>query len=296
MTKKITFLTVIAALTFSSCGGAAATQAPVQEFALAEAPAATSAPAREAASAADAQAPRLVIRNANLSVVVTDPAAAVERISALAAESGGFVVGSNVYQASTDEAGKKIMQADITIRVRAERLDQALALIEALAVSGEAESKNVSGEDVTAQFTDLESRLKNLEIAEAQLQRIMDGATKTPDVLAVHNELVAIRDQIEQVRGQMQYYSEAAALSAISVNLIPDALSQPFEVGGWKAEGVARAALEALVRAFQGLATALIWGGLYLLPLGLVCGIPVALAVVGVRLVRRRAKKVTPAA
>jgi hypothetical protein len=306
MSKKLTLLSLVAALVLSACaalpndariktgidgeayglggGGYADSIAlPVESEAIAaaEAPRAL-ADASQSATSAD----RLVIKNANLSLVVKEPAAAVDSIGALAESLGGFVVGSNVYQTSTDAAGNRVMQARITIRVPADKLQTALSQIKGLAVT--VNSENTSGEDVTAQYTDLESRLRNLEAAEAQLQKIMDGAIKTEDVLAVYHQLVYIREQIEQVKGQMKYYRESAAMSLISVDLIPDVLSQPIRVGGWKAEGVAKEALEALVRAFQGIATALIWGAVYVLPLGLTFGIP---AYVGVRVIGRRLRR-----
>jgi hypothetical protein len=215
---------------------------------------------------------RLVIRNATLSLVVADPAAATTQIAALAASLGGYVVTSNTYQASVDAAGNKIMQANLTIRVPSAQLDAALAQMRGLAV--EVRSESISGQDVTAEYTDLESHLRNLEAAETKLQQIMDGATKTEDVLAVYNQLVGIRDQIEQVKGQMKYYEQSAAMSAISADLIPDALNQPIEVGGWRPQGVAKEAVEALVRSLQGLANVVIWLGIYVLPLALIILVP----------------------
>ncbi|MBL8058028.1 MAG: DUF4349 domain-containing protein, partial [Anaerolineales bacterium] len=204
-----------------------------------------------------------------------------------------FVVSSNIYQASVDAAGNKLMQANLAVRVPAARLTEALTQIKHLAVTGEAETENITGEDVTAQYTDLESQLRNLEAAEAQLQKILEEAKRTEDVLNVFNQLTSIRGQIEQVKGQMKYYQESAAMSLISVSLLPDALSQPIEVGGWKAEGVAKEAIEALVRAMQNLASAGIWLGIYVLPLFLVFAIPLGL--VG-RAVVRWLRKPRPAA
>ena len=80
------------------------------------------------------QVDRLVIRNANLSLLVANPVEANDRIAALAASLNGFVVSSNVYHASTDAEGNKIMQASITVRVPSDQLDAALAQIRALAV------------------------------------------------------------------------------------------------------------------------------------------------------------------
>ena len=309
MFRKLSFLTILAALTLSACASAGAAT-PQTGYAppgytvggadsYTEQPMATAAPAYDEAAraasgvageAAVANLPttseRLVIRNANLSLVVKDPSAAANQIAALAQSLGGFVVTSYVYQTSVDTAGNKIMQASINVRVPAEKLDEALNKIKAMAVT--VNSENISGQDVTSEYTDLESHLRNLEAAEAQLQKIMDGATKTEDVLAVYNQLVYIRDQIEQVKGQMKYYRDSAALSSISADLIPDALSQPIEIGGWKPAGVAKEALEALIEALQGLADVLIWGSIYLLPLALICGLPVW---GGVALVRRWLKR-----
>jgi hypothetical protein len=246
-------------------------------------------------AAPPAQADRLVIRNATLTMVVTDPAESVTQISNLAASLGGFVVSSYTYQASLDEAGNAVTRANLTVRVPSAQLDAALAQIRELAV--DVRTENISGQDVTAEYTDLQSRLRNLEAAEAQLVNIMDGATKTEDVLSVFNQLVYIREQIEQVKGQIEYYQQSAAMSAITLELIPDALSQPLEVGGWQPQGVAKEALEALVRAFQGLATFGIWLAIYVLPLAVVILLPLYLvARFAVRRLRRPGKPKATAA
>ena len=286
MIKRISFLMILAALLLSACSPAA-TPAPsaaggqaggkgsgADNFAAPPGGTTASQPASGARASDATTADRLVVKNATLTLVVKDPAASVDSISTLADGLGGFVVSSNVSQASTDSAGNKIMRAQIVIRVPADKFLPAIAQLEGMAVGGKADSKNITGEDVTAQYTDLESQLRNLEAAEQQLQKIMDGATKTEDVLAVYNQLVAIRGQIEQVKGQMKYYQESAALSLISISLEPDVLSQPLEVGGWKPQGVAKDAIEALVAVLQALGSLAIYGVLFCLPLGLLFGIP----------------------
>jgi hypothetical protein len=305
MFRKFLFILVIAALSLAACQaqnvrapeeaevaqdpnffGASGGTAPLAAYDLVEAEAAKPGLATSNTATTAGELGRLVIKNASLSLIVKDPEGAANEINALANELGGYVVSSNTYRASVDAQGNEIKQASVSLRVPVEKLDQALRQLKGLAV--EVESENLSGEDVTSQYTDLESQLRNLEAAEAQLQKIMDGANRTEDVLNVYNQLVAIRGQIEQVKGQMKYYRESALLSLITVNLIPDALSQPLEVGGWKPEGVAKEAFEALLRAFQELATAAIWIGIYVLPLLLVFGLPLWL--VGRWAVRRLRK------
>ena len=253
-------------------------------------PAVTDAGAKGAAPGAPAAPDRIVVKTATLSMVVNDPSDAAQRITTLATGMGGFVVSSNTSEASVDASGNKIMQASLTVRVPSAQLDTALTQIRAMAV--EVKNVSVTGQDVTSQYTDLQSQLRNAEDAETQLQHIMDAATKTEDVMAVFNQLTQVQQQVEQLKGQIQYYDESASMSAITMDLIPNALNQPIEVGGWQPQGVAKDALEALVHAFQGLATGGIWVGLYLLPLALVIGLPLYLVL---RLLARRMRRAKPA-
>ncbi|MCG8324312.1 MAG: DUF4349 domain-containing protein, partial [Thiotrichales bacterium] len=227
-------------------------------------------------------AERLVIKNADIAVVVDEPNQALDALAQLAEEMGGFVVSSNLYQTTT-AAGLEVPNASITIRVPAERLQSALEAIEAQAVRVVSQSQ--SGQDVTSQYTDLQSRLRNLEAAEALLREIMDQASDTEDVLTAFHQLNSIAEQIEVLKGQIQYFEESAALSAISVQLIASAAEQPITIGGWEPVGVAKDAIQALVNALQDLVNILIWLALYVLPILIVVGIPLWLIV---RAVRRR--------
>lgn len=211
---------------------------------------------------------RMVIKNANLTIVVPDPNVSMNTISLMADEMGGFVVSANVYQ-QTLSGGVEVPRASITIRVPAGKLNQALERIRS--ESGQdPQSESISSQDVTNEYVDLQSRLKNLEAAEAELTQIMQEANRTEDVLAVYNQLVSMREQIEVIKGQIKYYEQSAALSSIAVELVADASIQPIEIGGWKPEGVAKNAIESMLKAMQSLASALIWIVLFLLPVLLV--------------------------
>jgi len=170
---------------------------------------------------------RLVIQNADLAIVVRDPKGSMDQISALAQEFGGYVVSSNVYQSYTS-MGKEVPEANIVIRVPSERLDEALTRIKEDAV--EVDSENRSGQDVTSQYIDFQAQLKAKQAAEEKLLEIMDQATRAEDVLAIYLEVQRVQTEIEQLKGQIQYLEESAALSAISVRLIAEAGTQPIEI------------------------------------------------------------------
>jgi hypothetical protein len=195
----------------------------------------------------------------------------MDQISALAEQLGGYVVSSNLYRIQLD-SGLEIPQASITIRVPAESLDEALEEIKSGA--GEILREVVSGQDVTQEYTDLGSRLKNLERAEEQLVEILEASYSTDEVLSVYNRLVEIREQIEMTKGQMQYYEQSAALSSISVDIQANEAVQPLKIGNWQPVGVAKRAIQALINTFTFFANTLIWIGLYILPVVLVLYFP----------------------
>ena len=200
------------------------------------------------------------------------------------------MVSSNLWQ-TTLSSGAKVPHGSIAIRVPAERFTEALEWIKSGA--GEVISENISGQDVTRDYTDLQSRLRNLEAAEEQLQKIMEDATDTEDVLQVYNNLVDIREQIEVIKGQMTYYEEAAALSLIKVEITGDEEAQPLQIGGWRPVGVAKEAIETMIQVLQWLGDIAIWTLLCVLPVGIIVGIPLYFAWRGVRRlqIRRKSKK-----
>ncbi len=234
---------------------------------------------------------RLVIRNANLTLVVTDPTASVQSITRMAEDMGGFVVSSYLYETALGVGDLTATQGTITVRVPADRLDEALQAIKADVI--EVRSENISGEDVTQQYVDLQSRLRNLEAAEEQLQEIMGSANTTEDVMMVFNQLVQVRGEIESVKGQMQYFEQSARLSAVTVELIADAAAQPLQIAGWHPEGTAKAAVEALIRALQFLADAGIWAVICIVPIGLILGLPAYFVIRALRRRRKAAKAKT---
>jgi hypothetical protein len=171
-------------------------------------------------SSAIIPAERMIIRTADLQLVVTDVAAAIGEITGLAGTYGGFVVSSNSWQ------DRDRMMGNITFRVNAENFAAAIAALHALAVDVRAES--TSGQDVTEEYVDLTARLTNLEAAEAQLLELMAQSGNVSEILEVQRELVKTRGEIEQTRGRLQYLEQSSAMSYISVTLEQSKLAVEF--------------------------------------------------------------------
>jgi hypothetical protein len=279
--KRIIFISLATALILSACGaGAAPSQrsfdfvegAPAAEpEMMLEAPMAPE-PAADFASNTTgsgfeaAAVERMVIQNADLSIVVADPEAKMNEIGKMAETMGGFVVSKNVYQTYTSN-NVKVPEGNITVRVPAENLEEALEKIKADAV--EVQNETRSGQDVTRDYVNLKSRLKTHEQAAEQLSEILEQKTESAEVIEVFNQLVYHREQIEILTGEIKYYEEAAALSAVSVRITAEETLQPLEIAGWRPVGEARDALQTLINFFQGFVNFLIWLVIMIIPAGL---------------------------
>ena len=224
---------------------------------------------------------RLIIRNADLSLVVTDTDAAIATITEMAESNGGWVVNSNVYQYNEDAK-----TGSITVRVPSSGFTSALDAMKALAV--EVISESTSGQDVTDEYVDLSLQLDNLEATADRVRNFLDETRNVEEALSVNQELSRLEGEIERIKGRIQFLSQSATYSTITVNLTPDVLSQPIEVGGWQPKGIAREAIQALLSALQGTVSFVIWLGIYVLPLGLLYGIPIWLVIRFVIRWRRR--------
>jgi len=227
---------------------------------------------------------RVVIQNADLSIVVSDVQGRMKNIQVMAEQMGGFVVSSNLYQSYTSD-NVQVPEAQVTIRVPVEKLEDALNQIKKDVVEVQTETR--SGQDVTAEYVDLQSRLKNLEAAEAQLSDILKTTTNTEDVVSIFNQLVSYREQIEVIKGQIKYYDEAAALSGINVRIVAEQTVKPLVIGKWEPKGVALEAVQDLINFLKGFVNFLIRFVIYILPVLILIAIPFYLVFIGLRAIFR---------
>lgn len=241
---------------------------------------AAAAPAREPVRT---QSPRMIVRTANVKILVADTAKTVDAVTQTVEAGGGYVSGSHIWRDG------ELLRATLTLRVPADKLTGTLASIRNLAKR--VENETISSEDVSQEYVDLESQLRNLEATEIELRELMTqirkNARKASEVLEMQQQLSAVRSQIEQIKGRMRYLGQVSAMSSISLEIAPDLIAQPVVEPGWQPVVIAKDASRALVGVLQWLATVAIWAVIYLLPIvGTLLIVTVALW----KMVRRRAR------
>jgi hypothetical protein len=154
---------------------------------------------------------RMVIQKAWLSLEVDNLEKASDRITELTQDMNGFIADSKAWVTS---AGQR--KGKIKIRIPKNNFLQTIEEIEKL---GKVESKEISGEDITEEYVDLEARLKNFKQEEESLLGILGKAKKVPDILEVEKELARVRRKIEEITGRMEYLENRVELSTITISL-----------------------------------------------------------------------------
>jgi len=191
---------------------------------------------------------RRIVKTGYLTLEVDDIAKAINEVTGVAKELGGYVVSSNKHGDKDAASGR------ISIRVPAERFDEAFDRLRKLAVSVPNES--TQSQDVTEEYTDLQAQLRNLEATEAQYLELLKKAEKVEDMLAVQRELSNVRGQIERVKGRIQYLERTSDMALIEVNLQK---TQPLGQPGWNALKTFKSAIRGLTTFGRVLADIAIW-------------------------------------
>jgi hypothetical protein len=146
----------------------------------------------------------MLIYKAQLYMAVFETKKAIDAVEKLAKDEGGYLV-------SRDDT-------HITVRVPAGKFDGALGKIAKL---GDLLHRNVSVEDVTDQYFDLQIRLKNLEAMRDRFEELLKKANKVEDALAVERELERVAGEIERLKGRLKLLHELVTFSTITVEFQP---------------------------------------------------------------------------
>ncbi|HBQ24955.1 MAG TPA: hypothetical protein DD791_01055 [Syntrophomonas sp.] len=153
---------------------------------------------------------RKIIQNADLTLQVKDIPAAVDQISLLSTQLGGYLVNSRQHRYEDK------ISASISVKIPADKLT---VMVETISGYGKLSDKTISTEDVTEEYYDAEARLKVLEAKETRLLALFDKANTITDIVNIEKELGAVRGDIEVIKGRLKYLTNATSFSTVNVTL-----------------------------------------------------------------------------
>jgi len=191
---------------------------------------------------------RRLVKTGYITMEVNDITEAIAGVTRVAEELDGYVVSSN------EQGDKDITYGRISIRVPSDRFDEAFDRLRKLAVK--VTNKSTDSQDVTEEYTDLQAQLRNLEATEAQYLELLKKAQTVEDTLKVYQQLSNVRQEIERIKGRIQYLERTSDMALIEINLYK---TQPIDGTGWSALETLKSAVRGLATFGKALANIAIW-------------------------------------
>ena len=155
---------------------------------------------------------RKIIYTATLSLVVEELSSAQKNLARLVRQRGGYIAETNVGGSSGSPRS-----GTWKVRVPVEQYDGFMAAAAAL---GELQNVQSNSDDVSAEYYDVEARIKNKKVEEARLIQLLKNATgKLREILEVEKEISRVRGEIEQMQGRLRVLSDLTSLTTITISM-----------------------------------------------------------------------------
>ena len=236
-TRRIAFLGALVILALAACSGAAgsggssasSSSGPKSGSAVAQPAQRTDTGSAAVPVVPVANGPR-VIRTASLTLEVGNGRFddVLTKLIDLSAGEGGYVSASD----AGSDGGERIRTGVITFAVPADKYEDT---IKQLRGYGTVQAFHATSQDVSSQYVDLQSRLKNAEAQRDAMLALLSRATQIGDIINIQNQVGQIEGQIEQLKGQIDYLDHATTYSTISVTLREAAVApQPRDELGFQ--------------------------------------------------------------
>ena len=168
------------------------------------------------APTAIARSGRHIIRNAELSLEADDPARTEEQAVAVVGRLGGFTLSSDVLSTGRDPRRAEL-RVSLVLRVPAEAFESAIAELRALGRG--AGREQVTGDDVSDEYVDLDARIRTERALEMQLFEILKSTKVVSEMMEVHARLAAVRGEIEKMEGRRRFLDNQTTLSTIRLEI-----------------------------------------------------------------------------
>ncbi|MBC9910156.1 DUF4349 domain-containing protein [Chitinophaga varians] len=165
-----------------------------------------------------------IIKTARIIYSVEDFAAAKNRVAGIVSKSGGYILAETQHGDGTEKRNQ------LDIKVPAAAFDSCVEKL----TSGisRLDEKSINSQDVTAEYVDLDARMKTRVATEQRYLDILKQARTVKEVLEVEAQLKSIREEIEAAKGRLQYMDRQASYSTIHLEYYQVlALSAPETAG-----------------------------------------------------------------
>jgi hypothetical protein len=152
-----------------------------------------------------------IVKTADIVLEVKDGTfqEAFSNAEGIADQHGGFIISSST-------SGQEARSGELTIRVPSEQFEEALGALKSVGIL---RSEQVDGQDVTADFVDLQARLRHAQIQERFFLTLLREADSISESISVNRHLQEAHLAVERLKGQLRLLRDQTSLGTITVRV-----------------------------------------------------------------------------
>ena len=196
----------------------------------------------------------LIARTGDITLLVYNVDGVIEAVGRMAKSRDGVVFGLN---ATNDQTTDSSATADMSIRIPATYFDETMSKLARL---GTVQSREVKAEDLTANITDSDARLRNLRRTESDMLGIMDRSGNVSQIMDAEDKISSVREQIETLESDLKSMNGRVAYSSIDIHLAAEVNNKPAEpTAANQLTNAFGSAVHALSQTTIGLLSTVIW-------------------------------------
>jgi hypothetical protein len=222
---------------------------------------------------------RKIVYTGTVDLVVENFDRIPEQVDALARQFDGYLARTNISGSPGSQR-----RGLWSIRVPVAHFEKFLAAVQRL---GEVRDVGSNSQDMTAEYYDVEARIRNAKKEEERLLKLLADATgKLDEILQVERELARIRGEVEQMEGRLRMLDNLTALSTVDLRVDEIKNYRPIDSPRYatRLHRALNASMDALADTLQALSIIVVMVAPWLA----VFGVPLVLLAIALRLARRR--------
>lgn len=163
---------------------------------------------------------RKLIKTGDVSFETSDLSATRNHIEQVLKKYNGYISTDNEYKSSQS------ITTSLTVRIPSKNFDAFLNEISSKVTRFD--NKNISVNDVTEQFLDVEARLKVKKELEQRYSEILKKASSVKEIIEVERELNNVRLEIESMEGRLKYLQNQVSYSTLTIRFYKKEVSKTY--------------------------------------------------------------------
>jgi hypothetical protein len=183
---------------------------PATRMEMVESPTSVESPSQDE-PAGDKISEQMLIKTANISIDVENYDIARTQIDSLVK-----LYSASISSESLHNYDYRVSN-NMVIRVPSARLDKLISDI--LVIAQKVEYQQIETADVTEEYIDINSRLKNQRAVERKFLLLLNRTDSIEEILKIETKLAEVRGQIESFEGRLKYLRSRVSLSTIHLNV-----------------------------------------------------------------------------